>query len=144
VLIANPLSQEQTLGRTWLLPGLLETVSRNTSREMPHRLFEVGPVLYVDSTEETGARQAMSAGAVLAGPGMGFADIRSVMEAVLRETGRDLDVRPLSRPYYIEGRAAQIFGDTGKAIGEMGEIHPAVLERFKLLHPVAAGELTIV
>ena len=144
VLIANPISQEQTLGRTWLLPGLLETVSRNTSREMPHLLFEVGPVLYVDSTEETGARQAMSAGAVLAGPGMGFADIRSVIEAVLRETGRELDVRPLSRPYYIEGRAAQIFGDTGKAIGEMGEIHPAVLERFKLLHPVAAGELTIV
>lgn len=143
VLIANPISQEQTLGRTWLVPGLLETVSRNTSREMPQRLFEVGYVMHADPAEETGAGQALRAGMALAGPGIGFADIRSVVEALLHETGSDLHVRPLSRPYFIEGRAAEIMRRNGTSIGEMGEIHPAVLEHFKLIQPVATAEIAV-
>jgi phenylalanyl-tRNA synthetase beta chain len=143
VLIANPISQEQTLGRTWLMPGLMETVSRNTSREMPHRLFEVGHVLRVDAAEETGVRQSLRAGIALAGPAIGFADIRSVMEALVRETGHGLCVKPLSRPYYIEGRAAGILNDSGEAVGEMGEIHPEVLERLKLIQPAAYGEIAV-
>lgn len=143
VLIANPISTEQTLGRAWLLPGLMDTVSRNTSREMPHRLFEVGTVLRVDSEAETGASHDTHAGVVLAGPGIGFADIRSVMDAVMRETGKDLLVGPLSRPYFIPGRAAAILAGDGDVIGEMGEVHPSVLEHFKVIQPVAAGEIAV-
>ncbi|MBN1426604.1 phenylalanine--tRNA ligase subunit beta [Candidatus Fermentibacteria bacterium] len=143
MLIANPISTEQTLGRTWILPGLIDTVARNTSREMPHRLFEVGTVLRVDPEAETGVAQHTRAGVVLAGPGIGFADIRSVMDALIRETGQQLMVRPLSKPYFIQGRAAEILDQNGTVMGEMGEIHPSVLEHFKVIQPVAAAEIAV-
>ncbi len=143
VLIANPISAEQTLGRTWLIPGLVDTLARNTSREMPHRVFEVGPVMRVDEAEETGATQSLRAAVALAGPAIGFADIRSVLGALLAELGVELLVRPLSRPYYLEGRAAALLSREGACIGEMGELHPAVLERFKIIQPVVVGEIEV-
>jgi phenylalanyl-tRNA synthetase beta chain len=140
-LIANPISTEQTLIRTWLLPGLLQTLSRNTSRELPQNIYEVGDIVLADEGAETGTRDKKKIAMALAGPGIGFADVRSVIDTLVQELGMDLSVRPAQRSYYLDGRAAELVTADATIVGEFGEIHPVVLERFKLLHPVAAGEL---
>ncbi len=140
-LIENPISIEQTLLRTWLLPGLMGTLARNTSRELPQHIFEVGDVVMVDDKAETGARDEKKAGVALAGPGIGFADIRSIMEALVHELGAKLIVKAVSKPYFLDGRGAEILDAEGNTVGEMGEIHPRVLDNLKLSHPVVAGEL---
>src|SRR3546814_3975693 len=45
VTLANPLSAELGVMRTWLLPGLVDALGRNVARQQSRvRLFEVGKV----------------------------------------------------------------------------------------------------
>ena len=143
VLLENPISTEQTLIRSWLIPGLCDFLSRNTSRELPQQVFEVGPVSVVDGDAETGARDEIHAAVAAVGTGIGFADIRSVMQTLVREYGFPFIVREFAAPYYLKGRSAAIMTDEERCIGHFGEIHPEVLERFKLSYPVVCGELSL-
>ncbi|MEM7826015.1 MAG: hypothetical protein QW451_00060, partial [Candidatus Aenigmatarchaeota archaeon] len=45
-------------------------------------------------------------------------------------------------PSFIEGRTAKILVE-GKKVGIIGEIHPSVLENWKLEMPVAAFEIDL-
>jgi phenylalanyl-tRNA synthetase beta chain len=146
VVIANPISSEQTMVRTELAPGLLATFSVNASHEMPQRVFEVGRVSSCDEAGETGAAERHHAAAGIIGPQAGFADARSVAEALLAELGWAIQVRPDERGLYLPGRGAALLarrGETALEVGSMGEVHPEVLERFRLVHPAALIEVDL-
>jgi phenylalanyl-tRNA synthetase beta chain len=144
VLLANPISTDQTELRTWLLPGLLETLKANTHRELPQKLFEVGTVSRLAPEAETGAREELKVAAVLIDAKAGAADIRSVCDALLFELGfsDSIEVRNGSEGCYLDGRCGEILYK-GRKAGHLGEIHPEVLETFGLTHPVAAFELDL-
>ncbi|MCA9667328.1 MAG: phenylalanine--tRNA ligase subunit beta, partial [Myxococcales bacterium] len=147
VMIDNPISVEQTIIRTSLVPGLLDTLSANTDHELPQHVFEVGNVTHVDVESETGAREQCLLAASAIGPRVDFAHIRSTCEALLREYGYALETVPLEAgdcAFFIDGRGAGVIGVRGgekKRLGCLGEIHPEVLERFKLVQPVSIFEL---
>jgi phenylalanyl-tRNA synthetase beta chain len=146
VVIENPISALQTMIRTTLLPGLLDTLSLNTNAELPQRLFEVGNVTLVDAGAETGAREHRRVAAVAIGPRVDYAAIRSTAEALLRELGYGLEVAPEAAPCLLEGRGAAVFarrGEVRRRVGLMGEVHPEVLERYRLVHPAALFEIEV-
>lgn len=146
VVIDNPISVEQTLVRTSLLPGLLDTFSANTDHEMPQHLFEVGRVTRLCSEADTGAREHGRIIAGSAGPRVDYSVMRSACHALLHELGWMLEVEPHAEPYFVPGRGARVLatrGDTRHPVGVMGEIHPAVLENFKLTQPVSIFELEL-
>jgi phenylalanyl-tRNA synthetase beta chain len=146
VLIENPISVEQTMVRTTLLPGLLDTLGINLSHELPQRIFEVGNVTELDPAAETGARERRIVAAVAIGPRVDYSEIRSVCEALLREFGLGLRVEPDATPTFISGRGARVLAvrdGTEQAVGRMGELHPEVLESYKLVHPVAIFEVDL-
>jgi len=143
VKIENPISVEQTLCRVSLLPGLLETLALNKHHDLPQQIFEVGDCCFLDPGAETGAREERHAGAAMIGARIGYADIRAVAEALAREMGAGLDIRPGQGPGFIPGRVAALHNAAGQRIGTMGEVHPQVLEHYGLRHPVAALELSL-
>jgi len=51
-------------------------------------------------------------------------------------------MEPLEHSSYVPGRAAMIIV-AGKQIGTIGEIHPAVLEKFSIEMPVSAFEINL-
>jgi phenylalanyl-tRNA synthetase beta chain len=146
VVIANPISVEQTMIRTSLIPGLLDTLSVNTSHELPQRIFEVGNVTLLDPEGETGAREHLRAAAGAIGPRVDYAAIRSSCEALLRELGWALQAEPCDAGCFIAGRGATVIACRGGerlSVGQMGELHPQVAERFKLIHPAAVFEVSL-
>jgi phenylalanyl-tRNA synthetase beta chain len=146
VVIGNPISSEQTMVRTGLASGLLATFSVNASHEMPQRVFEVGRVSLLTEDVETGAEERHHAAAGLIGPQAGFADARSVAEALLAELGWGIQVSADERGLYLPGRGAVLLarrGDEAREVGAMGEVHPEVLERFRLVHPAALVEIDL-
>ena len=146
VLIENPISLEQTLIRVTLLPGLLETLGINTSHELPQHIFEVGNVTLLDAQAETGAREHRRVAGAAIGPRVDFSEIRSACQALLRELGWQLATEPDAAPCFIPGRGARVLavrGEERRAIGRMGELHPEVLERHKLVHPVSVFEIEL-
>jgi phenylalanyl-tRNA synthetase beta chain len=151
VLLDNPISQEQTQLRTSLIPGILTTFARNRHNPLPQGIFEVGDVTLLDAAAETGAREVRHLALGLISPKVGFADIRALVEAVVREFGWVLRVQPCEPGFLLEGRGGSILGDcgAGKSGGEptvagvFGEIHPRVLERLGLQNPTVVCELAL-
>ena len=143
VVIQLPISQDQTMVRVGLLPGLLDTLSVNTDHELPQRIFEVGNISLLDDSE-TGASEHRRLAAAAIGPRVDFATMRAACEALLREFGFRLETKASQDSAFLPGRGAEVWGHKdGKALqlGLLGEIHPQWLEHYGLGHPVAAFEL---
>jgi phenylalanyl-tRNA synthetase beta chain len=140
--LANPVSDLFSHLRSRLLPSLLTTLSHNVRHAYPQRTFEVGPVVVVDPSSETGARTSYRAGVLFAGEGAGFADGAALLD-YLTSTFAAVGVRePTEIPGTIPGRAARL-RLAGESIGETGEIHPSVLSALRVPVPVAWAELDL-
>ncbi|AEA46860.1 phenylalanine--tRNA ligase subunit beta [Archaeoglobus veneficus] len=133
--LMHPLTEDHTIVRTDILPKLLELLSYNTHHAMPQRIFEVGDVV-------VGTKNRLRLAACSTHARANFAEIRSVVQAVMRELDLEWSVAESSDDAFIEGRRADIVVD-GKKVGVFGEIHPEVLENFKLATPVVAFELDL-
>jgi len=144
VQILNPVSKEYNTTRTRLLPKLLETLLNNRSEEKPIRIFEVGDVLLVDNSKETGAKREVHLSAVTYHEHSDFTEIRSTLDFIMISLGvdNDYEIKAERNLTYLDGRYGDIYFKQ-KKIGEIGEIHPEVLLNFKLEFPVAALELNL-
>ena len=100
---------------------------------------------FADDAAETGAAEVRHAALGLIGPKAGFADVRALAEAVVRECSRPLRLRAYEAPFLLEGRGALLLGDDargGEVVwGVLGEVHPRVLDSLGLQNPVVVVEL---
>ena len=133
--VIHPISSENTVVRTELMPLLLEFLALNRHRELPQRLFSVGDV--VDS-----CLTYQHAAGVSTHPEADFSEAYASADAVLHEISLEYRAKESADPAFIEGRRADVIV-AGRKIGVFGEIHPAVLNEFGLEHPVAAFEIDL-
>ncbi|WP_406661306.1 phenylalanine--tRNA ligase subunit beta [Methanolobus sp. ZRKC3] len=133
--VLHPISEDQTMVRTTILPNLMEILSMNQHRELPQRIFEVGDVV-IDGMN--GLRLA----AVSIHPQANFTEIRELVDALMRERMVDYEVVVSDDPAFMEGRRADIIVN-GKKIGVMGEFFPQVIVNFGLGQPVLGFEIDL-
>ena len=133
--VMHPISIENTVVRTELLPLLLEFLTLNRHRELPQRLFAVGDVVLDCRTHQ-------QASGVSTHPEADFSEAYAAADAILHELSIEYTVKESTDPAFIEGRRGDIIV-AGKTIGVFGEIHPAVLTAFELEHSVAAFEFDL-
>lgn len=158
VTIGNPKSIETQAVRNTLLSGLLKTLASNKAVSLPILLFEVSDVLLKSSiindlSDSTGAKNERRLAAIYAGPTSGFEVIHSgldrimAMLSVTRVYGSSSNEETYflsgsSSPTYLEGRYASILHGDQK-IGEIGVVHPTVLEYFGIPHAVSFFEISL-
>jgi len=136
VELASPISSEQTMLRCSILPNLLDILSFNTHRDLPQRIFEVGPVVF-------SLKESYGLAGVSAHVNANFAEVKSVVDAVLNELGlEDAAVVESQDGAFLEGRRADIVLEN-KLIGVFGELHPEVLTNFGFSYPVVGFEICI-
>jgi phenylalanyl-tRNA synthetase beta chain len=140
VELANPKVVTMTCMRNWLLPSVMEFLSKNQSVESPQKIFELGKVTLLDESCETKTRDEDWLVAVTAHAVANFSEIKSVLDAFLTNFGVAWEIEETSHPSFIEGRVGKIMVD-GFEVGVVGEVNPLVLEAWKLENPVAAFEL---
>ncbi|MDF1557304.1 MAG: phenylalanine--tRNA ligase subunit beta [ANME-2 cluster archaeon] len=133
--VKHPISEEQTMLRTTILPNLMEILSLNQHRELPQRIFEVGDVV-VDGT----TKQKLAALSIH--PTANFTEIRTLVDAVMRERGIEYTIGSTDDPAFLEGRRAAILSN-GREVGVLGEIHPDVISNFKLQQPTIGFEMVV-
>jgi len=155
--LLNPLTEDQAVMRTSLIPGLLETVYRNIAKQVKNlKLFEIGKI-YINKGEEnlpveiemltglwTGSRSDASWYAKEIP--CDFYDLKGEVEGLLK--GLCIDhIRFARLPgdlciYTRPGYTAQVF--SGKILlGLVGELHPQSLRNFGLKQDVYLFELSI-
>ena len=140
--LENPLSEDQSVMRPLLLPGLLDAAARNASYgradasyfESAHVYRMAGPL---DSPggdgSPGGAMPAVERHhvAVLV-PGDFFA-AKGILEGLMDSLRVGFDVEPGERPFLHPGRAASIVvGDDEQKLGWIGELHPLVARAWDL------------
>jgi phenylalanyl-tRNA synthetase beta chain len=181
VRLANPLSEDEPLLRTTLLPGLLRVLTRNTGRGFGDLgLYELGlvflphpdgqraaPILRVDrgpavaevaELEAALPGQPLHAAVVLAGnretsgwwgPGRpaGWQDAIELARLVPRVSRVPFRVAAGQHAPWHPGRCAALYvtGDSGQEwlAGHAGELHPRVVEAFRLPPRTCAAELDL-
>jgi phenylalanyl-tRNA synthetase beta chain len=153
IKLANPLVDEQSVMRTTLLPGLLETTARNMNfRSLDLKLFEMRRV-YLPVEGEDMPREPLCIVGAISGTRDGdgwsrpnemvdFFDAKGIVETVLDF----LDIGGISwstenpESYLHPGKSCRIFAGRD-CIGSVGELHPAVQKNFEIEKPVFCFEL---
>ena len=151
--ITNPLSSDQAVMRTMLLPSLLEAARTNVSvKEENISLFEIGRVYR--PSERLLPDEPLHVGIVTAGswseqswssPGetTGFFLLKGIIERLAEGLRSDLRYGPSAEPFLHPGKSATVTGASGTNIGWLGELHPLVVRHFALKEPVAVAELEL-
>ncbi|MCD6381668.1 MAG: phenylalanine--tRNA ligase subunit beta [Candidatus Aenigmarchaeota archaeon] len=140
--IENPMSQNWNVFRSWLLPSLMEFLSKNQHREFPQKVFEIGDCVILDQKVETKVRNMRKLAAVVTDYSVGYETISSILDALLRSLGIKYSLKKTTHKSFIEERVASILAN-GKEIGFVGEIHPSVLEKWKIETPVVGFEINL-
>ena len=149
VKVLHPMSQDQSVLRPSLLPGLLQVVQKNVcQRNFDIRGFEVGSVFLKDKQEFS---EEIVCGIVLSGNKMpvhfseaasesDFFDAKAIVEDLFSSLGiSKLELVPSNVAIFHPGRQAKVYTD-GMHIGTIGELHPAILRQFAIRNRVLYAE----
>ncbi len=142
VEIANPKILSMTCLRNWLLPSLMEFLSKNTHVEYPQRIFEVGYCTTFDEDEENKTRDVEKLASITIHSNANFTEMKSMLDGVLLNLGIQYELEEMEHESFIEGRVGNIIINNEIA-GIIGEIHPKVLENWNLENPAAAFEISL-
>jgi phenylalanyl-tRNA synthetase beta chain len=140
--IGNPISQDYSACRRWLLPSLMENLRTNKHRKFPQRIFEVSDCIVPDKRSDTSASNVRKLCGMVTHSQASLSEIISILNAVRENMGIKWDMKPHRHGSFIPGRCGAILLD-GKEIGFFGEISPKVLLNLELSNPASAFELDI-
>jgi phenylalanyl-tRNA synthetase beta chain len=142
VELSNPKITTLAALRHWLLPSLMDFLSNNTHVQYPQRLYEVGDCSVWDLKRPNRVKDVRKLACVSAHSRASFTEMKSNLETLMVNLGFEFSLRAASNPSFLEGRIGGILiGDL--EVGIIGEIHPQVIENWKLENPVAAMELDL-
>jgi phenylalanyl-tRNA synthetase beta chain len=163
--VENPLSEDLSVLRPYLLPGLLDAARHNAAHGRPDvALFECAHVYWpkADAVEEPApsgsprgalaAAEGQHLAAILLrarpaswrtpGQGADYFSARALLEAVLATTRIDWRPEPGGPPFLHPGRSARVL--TGEhELGWVGEVHPAIAREWDVEATVAGFEIDL-
>jgi phenylalanyl-tRNA synthetase beta chain len=142
VLVGNPKTVNQRVLRAHLMTGIMEMFVKNKKKTVPQKVFEIGPVTFLDPDAETGVGEYRHLAFAVIGPETGYAEARAVLDSILRELGLNGEYRTAEHPTFIDGRYAEVTNEDG-LWARLGEIHPQVLNNFSLAYPIAFCEMRL-
>ncbi|RLG92546.1 MAG: phenylalanine--tRNA ligase subunit beta [Candidatus Hecatellales archaeon] len=141
--LLNPKTSEFSVVRRWLLPGILSFLSANVHVEYPQKVFECGDVVVPDEDSETKTRNELRVAAAICDYKASYENIQAIVYMLLKNLKiEDWEIKPTEHPSFIPGRVASI-KIRGKEAVILGEIHPKILENFRIPNPIAAFELDL-
>ncbi|MBW2979972.1 phenylalanine--tRNA ligase subunit beta [Candidatus Woesearchaeota archaeon] len=139
VEISEYMSESYSCIRTWILPILLEVLSKNKHIEYPQKIFEQGLVSTRKNETITDYERIAVASAH---DGVDFTEIKQVLDSLMRMLDVKYEIEETDNDAFIPGRVGRVIVN-GKKIAFVGEIAPKVLDNWKIEVPVAGFELNL-
>ena len=139
ISVLDSKSQEHTVLRDSILPGLLENLSRNIHSQYPQKLFEIGKIFLKNNPID----EKTSLGVVCAHQEVHFSEVKSILQAIMKTCfNLQIETRATSDDLFEEGRIASIVAN-GKKIGVIGEINSKTIDESKIRVPVVGFEINL-
>ncbi len=153
--ILNPLTEEQSIMRTTLIPGLFTTMKKNIhQKNLDLRLFEVGQVFLMQEKDKLPQEKKMLA-ALATGlyqeetwnrgkRDIDFYDLKGCLENFLKELHiTDYSFSPCSDSSLLHPFKALNLIINREIVGILGETHPQLLEKFQLSQKAYLFEISL-
>jgi phenylalanyl-tRNA synthetase beta chain len=136
--VSNPISQNMNVMRSSLWPGLINTYINNLNNgEENQKLFEVGSVFKKDKKRKV--RETLQIGGLISGKAMtlhwkvkpsalDFYNLKGDLESLFLNFRKEVTFESASSSILHPGKSAKIKLGS-KVIGEMGVLHPGVMNQ---------------
>jgi phenylalanyl-tRNA synthetase beta chain len=134
--IENPIGEEYTSLRIGLIPSLLKILNQNKHHPLPQQIFELGIII------NKNYKNQYNLGFVKIDAKANFTECKSLVEAFLRDSGTEYNIRNFDHPAFVNGRCASII-IKNKEVGFFGELHPKTISEFDLEYPIIAFEIQV-
>jgi phenylalanyl-tRNA synthetase beta chain len=147
IRLANPIAEQLSVMRSNLLGSLVDTLRFNLNRRQPRvRLFEISQVF---SQNDDGFDQRSRLGAIAYGyarpeqwgaeaRNVDFYDLRGDLESLF--SPREIELVAAQHPALHPGKSAQVLV-ADQVVGWIGELHPALRQRYEIPDTVVAFEV---
>ncbi len=154
IALQNPLSQDLSVMRSSMWPGLLQTVQMNLRHQCERvRLFEMGLCFELQKNAELLQTSKLSfaiTGSVYPEQwdekqrAVDFYDLKADIDALLSLSKKSaIEWKSETNPALHPGRSCSLYCDE-KILGWLGEIHPKILNHFDIRQPVIVCEVDLV
>jgi phenylalanyl-tRNA synthetase beta chain len=153
IAVLNPLSEEQGVMRTSLVPGLLQTARRNLDhRNEDMRIYELSKV-FIPRPGETLPDEPHQLAGLMSGRRntdllyggealVDYSDVKGVVEEILALFHlSEISFRSESVPTYLDETGSASVFSRSMRLGALGPVHSAVLEAFDIKQGVFLFEL---
>ena len=139
ISVLDSKSQEHTILRDAIFPGLLENISRNIHEPYPQKLFESGTVFSLNDP----VSEKINFAGISAHKDVTFTEIKSVLFSTMKMGfAIEIQTRAFDHPSFEKGHCAEVLVN-GKSIGVIGMINSKVIEKYKIRVSVAAFEISL-
>lgn len=151
IAMLNPLSQDRSILRPILLPGLLEVVEYNINHGNSNlKLFEIGRVFHYDENKNCVEEEHLCGLITGLADNEWFAqkrradfyDAKGIVEEIFRVLNTDFVTEYSKVPYLMPGSSADILSG-GEKLGVLGELMPEIREKMGIKVPCIIFELNI-
>jgi phenylalanyl-tRNA synthetase beta chain len=137
--LENPTSENYSVIRTWLIPPLMEILSKNKHVEYPQKIFEQG---LVTSKKDGKIIDYERIASVIIAEKADYTKIKQAFDCLMRMLGIEYEIDEINHKSFISGRIGRVIVN-GAKMGYIGEINPKVIYNFNLEMPVVAFELNL-
>ena len=142
IRISNPMTENYEYLRDGIMASLLISESVSGHAAYPHRIFEIGKVVYRDDSDNYGSVTRQHLGFLHAEKDSSFNTVAAEIQTLFYYMSREYSVEESADPRFIPGRAAALVYKS-RPIGVFGELHPELLENWGLTMPCIAAEIDI-
>src|SRR3989344_1531470 len=137
--ILNYMSETYSAVRSWLIPLLLDTLSKNKHRDYPQKIFEQG---LISLKNKGGIADQERLAVITIHETANYTEMRQLLDYIMKMLKLEYTIEELEHPSFIRGRSGKVIVKD-KEVALLGEIHPQVIRNFNLELPAVACELNI-
>ena len=139
ISVLDSKSQEHTILRDSIFPGLIENLSRNIHASYPQKIFETGSIFNLDNPISEKTNLAV----ISAHKDANFTEIKSVLQTALKiGFGIKIETKTAINPSFKNGHCANVIFNKN-IIGIIGEIDSKIVDNYKIRVPVVGFEISL-
>jgi len=139
ISVLDSKSQEHTILRDSILPGLIENLSRNIHESYPQKMFETGGVFNLDNP----ISEKINLSVISAHKDANFTEIKSVLQTVLKiGFGIQIETQTTINSSFKDGHCANIIFNKN-IVGIIGQIDSTIIDNYKIRVPVVGFEISL-
>ena len=139
ISVLDSKSQEHTILRDSIFPGLIENLSRNIHESYPQKIFETGSIFNLDNPISEKTNLAV----ISAHKDANFTEIKSVLQTALKiGFAIQIETKTAINPSFKNGHCANVIFNKN-IIGIIGEIDSQIIDNYKIRVPVVGFEISL-